>query len=66
MLLSKAQELITAAPLLALYPGLMIFLDGRGLQCVAAAPRSHCRGKRADLRAADLRDKEKPPREARR
>ena len=33
MLLSKAQELITVAPLLALYPGLMIFLTvvGRNL-----------------------------------
>jgi peptide/nickel transport system permease protein len=67
-MLSNAQELITAAPLLAVYPGLMIFLTvmacnllGDALQRrldPGAAPRP--------FRRTLIAGKEKPPREARR
>jgi hypothetical protein len=62
-MLSNAQELITAAPLLALYRA-DDFPDGRvGRNGGVSTPLPQ---ERADLKAADLRDKEKPPRGARR
>ena len=67
-MLSNAQELITAAPLLAVYPGLMIFLTVMACNLLGDAlqRRLDPGAARRPFRRTLIAGKEKPPRETRR